>query len=121
MQRELDGVCGVAEVGGVRIGVAADGRLVVVEIAERALGLGSARLAALVAEAHRGARERARAESEGVLAELLDDPMVARAFDLAGALDPAGEATGPVAAGQPPSFLQDPLAPTAQAAPRPRW
>lgn len=113
VQIELDAIRGVAEVDGVRVVVAPDGRLAGVELAERTLGRGPIRLAELVVDAHRRAWDLARGEADALLAELVDDPTVARALDL------GPEVTGPRPDGpdEPAStsYLQDPLAPSALA------
>lgn len=85
VERAVDAVRGTAEAGdgAVRVILTADGRLDGLVFDGRALGLGPARLAALVGEAHERARGQARCAAEEVLRELTDDPLVARALDLA--------------------------------------
>lgn len=85
VERAVDAVRGTAEAGdgAVRVTLTADGRLDGLVLDGRSLGLGAARLAALVVEAHERARAQVRCAAEEVLRELTDDPFVARALDFA--------------------------------------
>ncbi|SDC57834.1 YbaB/EbfC family nucleoid-associated protein [Rhodococcus tukisamuensis] len=100
VERAVDAVRGTAEAGdgAVRITLTADGRLDGLVLGGRALGLGAARLAALVVEAHERARTQARCAAEEVLRELTDDPLVARALDHA---HPAESGAAPESAAAP--------------------